>query len=97
QEADPGPELRDPRGDLVPDAHHVADAEAGNDVDVDAAHLAGGLPIEVAGLEIAVLDDVVAVAVLLAARGGHGLHLVDLVLQGRNGHREAIDAALAGA
>ncbi len=72
---------------LVADAHHVADLQARHDRgDVDAAHVRGGRPIEVAELEVALIDHLVALAILLPRRRRHRLDLVDAARRSRPGN-----------
>ena len=91
-------ELRDAGRHLIADAHHVADVQAGHDVDIDAAHVGGGRTIEVADLEIALVDRLVALAILAAGWPMRPPRCVGAVLERRRRrHREAIDGPLAGA
>src|SRR6185503_12120931 len=97
EQRDLGPELGEAGRHLVADAHHVADGEARGHADVDAAHARRRGAIQVARLEVALGDQLVALAELLALRARDGLDVVGLVLERRHRDGERVTAALAGA
>jgi hypothetical protein len=90
-------QLLDAGRHFVADAHDVADLQPRRDLDVDAAHHARRLVIQVARLEVAVLDDVISLAIVAAAGSRHRVDRVLAVLDGGHGHHELIPGPLARA
>ena len=87
--------LRDAGRHLVADAHDVADGEPGNGHDVDAAHVAHRRPVQVPRLEIAMVEQIVALDIFTTARAGDRRYLVRAVLEHRNGDDKMMNGAFA--
>ena len=105
KQRDLGAQLLQADRDLIANAHHVSHPQSGRGAQVDASHLRSRCAIEVSHLEVAVVDDLVSLPILvghpflvgrtfMGCRGDR-FNRVGPRINGAGPDREAISRALA--